>query len=271
MPSGAAAAAVSSQPRPAELSQQPADRRDVAAAAGQGPLHLRLNLAIGGVSLAEARRALCRSRSIESLDADNDGKLTATRPIARRCSAPRAAGRRRVPRRPARPDGHDAAATWSRRSTRIGGELVAYPRRPHSSQNDLEVFKLLDADSSGVLDMAELAAAADLILSKDEDGDQCVSFQEFFPPPPPPDPMAVAAGLADGPADRRWPRSPTVLSRRAANRSLPAAAAQEIRHATATSQLDAGGAGLARRAARKRSMPTATASSTPRSWRRSAR
>jgi Ca2+-binding EF-hand superfamily protein len=57
-----------------------------------------------------------------------------------------------------------------------------------SSKNDLEVFKLLDRDESGVLEVAELAAAVDLILSKDADGDQCVSFDEFLPPPPPRDP-----------------------------------------------------------------------------------
>jgi Ca2+-binding EF-hand superfamily protein len=38
-----------------------------------------------------------------------------------------------------------------------------------------------------------MAAASDLILAKDEDGDQCVAFQEFFPPAPPPDPLQVAA------------------------------------------------------------------------------
>jgi hypothetical protein len=76
---------------------------------------------------------------------------------------------------------------------------VVYRQDLGSSQNDLEVFKLLDTDSSGLLDQKELDASSDLVLSKDEDGDECVSFQEFFPPPPPPDPMQLLLGMAQRP------------------------------------------------------------------------
>ena len=51
----------------------PADRRDVLLLLDGGPLHLRMHLSLGGVSLAEARRHYV-SRLIESLDADHDGK-----------------------------------------------------------------------------------------------------------------------------------------------------------------------------------------------------
>src|SRR5947199_10581213 len=71
---------------------------------------------------------------------------------------------------------------------------VAYSHDLTSAQYDLEIFKLLDRDGSGVLEPNELQGAAELILSKDADGDGCVSFQEFFPPPPPPDPLAVSVG-----------------------------------------------------------------------------
>jgi Ca2+-binding EF-hand superfamily protein len=71
---------------------------------------------------------------------------------------------------------------------RIGGEPVAYRQDLTSSQNDLEVFKLLDADKSGLLEGVELTSAAELLYAKDGDYDECVSFEEFFPPPPPPDP-----------------------------------------------------------------------------------
>ena len=64
----------------------------------------------------------------------------------------------------------------------LKGSLLSV-RDIQSSKNDQEVFKLLDEDGNGALDATELAAAADLILSKDTDGDQCVSFEEFLPPP----------------------------------------------------------------------------------------
>src|SRR5439155_13587858 len=72
-----------------------------------------------------------------------------------------------------------------------GGGLVSYHEVAASAKNDLEIFKLLDRDGSGVLEAAELIGAPDLILSKDTDGDQCVSFEEFVPPPPPPDSTQV--------------------------------------------------------------------------------
>ena len=75
----------------------------------------------------------------------------------------------------------------------IGGVGVAYRDFPTASENDVEVFKLFDTDGNGMLDSKEMAAASDLILAKDDDGDQCVAFQEFFPPAPPPDPLQVAA------------------------------------------------------------------------------
>jgi Ca2+-binding EF-hand superfamily protein len=68
-----------------------------------------------------------------------------------------------------------------------GSNLLSF-RDIQSAKNDVEVFKLLDQDGSGMLEVMELTAAVDLILSKDTDGDQCVSFDEFLPPPPPPDP-----------------------------------------------------------------------------------
>ncbi|HXT57919.1 MAG TPA: EF-hand domain-containing protein [Pirellulales bacterium] len=177
---------------------RPADRRDVMLLLDGGPLHLRLNLALGGVSLAEARRQYIE-RLIASLDANRDGKLSrdeaARSPLLRTKQRAGAAqfleglgGRSLLARRDV-----------ERAVDRLGGEAVVYRQDLSSSQNDLEVFKLLDADSSGLLDQKELDASSDLVLSKDEDGDECVSFQEFFPPPPPPDPMQVLLGTAQRP------------------------------------------------------------------------
>src|SRR5437763_12609571 len=49
------------------------DRRDVLLLLDDGPLHLRLNVALGGLSLVESRRQVV-NRLMESLDKDKDGK-----------------------------------------------------------------------------------------------------------------------------------------------------------------------------------------------------
>jgi EF hand domain-containing protein len=157
-----------------------------------GPVHVRLNLALAGISLPEARRQFV-ARLIESLDKDKDGKLSraeaAASPLLRKKERPGAdkfleglgAQTHLFPR------------DVERKVSSIGGGPIGFREDLTSSKNDVEVFKLLDADGSGVLDTAELAAARDLIVGKDTDDDDCVSFEEFFPPPPPPtDPIAAA-------------------------------------------------------------------------------
>jgi Ca2+-binding EF-hand superfamily protein len=186
----------SSQPRPAPAPAGGSDHRDVLVMLDGGPLHVRLHVALGGVSLAELRRQYVASL-IERMDTNKDGKLARAEaqksPLLKVKERPGAAkfleglkGQTNLTPR----DVHQKIDV-------LGGELVAYREPPDSSKNDVEVFKLLDADKSGMLEPPEIEAAAELILSKDTDSDQCVSFEEFFPPPPPPDPMAVAAGLAE--------------------------------------------------------------------------
>jgi Ca2+-binding EF-hand superfamily protein len=72
----------------------------------------------------------------------------------------------------------------------VGGDTIAYRQDTTASNNDKEVFKLLDADGSGFLDRAEMAAAAARILERDQDQDECISLDEFLPEPEP-DPNAV--------------------------------------------------------------------------------
>ncbi|HEV3005124.1 MAG TPA: hypothetical protein VGX78_11725 [Pirellulales bacterium] len=171
------------------------DRRDVLLLLGDGPLHLRLHMGLGGVSLAEARRQYI-GRLVDALDTNRDGKLSreeaARSPLLRTKNRPGAArfldG--------LKGQGQLAQRDVERTVDRLGGEAVAYRQDLSSAQNDSEVFKLLDTDHSGVLERKELAASAELVLSKDDDGDECVSFQEFFPPPPAPDSMAVLLGTA---------------------------------------------------------------------------
>jgi Ca2+-binding EF-hand superfamily protein len=172
----------------------PNDRRDVLLLLDGGPLHLRLYLSLEGTSLAEARRQYV-SRMIDALDADNDGKLSreeaAKSPLLRTKDRPGAAKFLQSLGGPSVFSRRDVDRTVER----LGGEAVAYRQDLSSSQNDLEVFKLLDTDTNGLLDQKELDASPDLVLSKDDDGDECVSFEEFFPPPPAPDPRLLVVGL----------------------------------------------------------------------------
>jgi Ca2+-binding EF-hand superfamily protein len=156
--------------------------RDVLLLLDEAPLHLRLHLTLEGVSLAAARNAYI-DRVMKSLDTDGDGKLspeeTAKSPL------------RTTPSRGSRNaflntlDGKRMLTRdWIvQQVDRVGGETVVYRQNVEGSTNDLEVFKFLDADGSGYIDAAEMAAAAIKILERDSDQDECISFQEFLPVP----------------------------------------------------------------------------------------
>jgi Ca2+-binding EF-hand superfamily protein len=182
--------AVRAEPRPAAAQAPTFDRENVVLMLDNGPVHLRLNLAIGGISLTESRQNYV-AQLMAALDTDRDGKLS-------RDEAARSPILRTKERKGPFFENLRAQSTLTTRDVAqkidaIGGVSVAYRDFPAASANDVEVFKLLDTDGNGLLDSREMTAAADLILAKDEDGDQCVSFQEFFPPAPPPDPLQVAA------------------------------------------------------------------------------
>jgi hypothetical protein len=173
------------------------DRRDLILLLDEGPLHLRLCLMIGGRSLGDSRTAYI-DRLIQTLDVDADGKLTRTE--AARSPLLRT---RRRPSANEFLQGLQNQALVSRRELEQkidikGSNLLSF-RGIQAASSDQEVFKLLDRDGSGMLEVAELTAAADLILSKDADGDQCVSFDEFLPPSPPPNatqPIVLGTGQA---------------------------------------------------------------------------
>jgi EF hand len=180
---------ISTEPKPTTARDQNAsDHRDVVILLDSGPLVMRLNVGLGGVSLAQSRREYV-AKMIAGLDTDKDGKLS-------RGEADRSPILR-TKQRPGAKAFLDSLRSQTALTPRdveqkinvIGGEFVAYRDDMTSAKNDVEVFKLFDKNANNLLDMDEIAAAAELIMSKDEDGDQCVAFQEFFPPPPPPDPM----------------------------------------------------------------------------------
>lgn len=178
-------------PRPVAKPAISSDLRDVFLLLDGGPIHLRLRVGLGGVSLGESRRSYVTDL-LKKLDKDQDGKVTRTEaassPLFRTKQRPGASQFLDTLKTQAPLARRDLEQTIDR----FGGEIIAYRQDLSSSKNDVEVFKLLDTNTSGVLEESELSAARDLIMSKDGDGDECVAFQEFFPPPPPVDPRLGA-------------------------------------------------------------------------------
>lgn len=165
--------------------------RDVIVMLANGPLHLRIHIAVGGVSPVDARR-VSLERLLKTLDADGNGKLS--RKEAERSPLFREKQR---PKAEAFLQQIGASQTFSSRDMeqrfeRFGGETVVYRQNASTSENDKAVFKLLDADKDGVLAPTEMQDSVDLLLAKDSDDDECVTLDEVAPSPATPvDPVAA--------------------------------------------------------------------------------
>ena len=177
------AAALTSAPLSAADSATPsAEVRDIILVLDHGPLHLRVHVAVGGLSPQDARRASL-DRLVKSLDADGDGKLSQKEaersPLFREKQRPKAEAFLKdigVSTAFSRKD-------MEQRFERLGGETVVYRQNASSSESDNSVFKLLDANKDGVVDATEMQDSVDLLLAKDGDDDECVTLDEFAPPP----------------------------------------------------------------------------------------
>ncbi|MGE5191990.1 MAG: EF-hand domain-containing protein [Deltaproteobacteria bacterium] len=191
----------------ADVAASPADEdiRDVLLILDDGPLHLRFRVTLSGVSLAAARNAYV-DRLLQKLDADGDGKLSREELALSPLAPPRRRGSAEtffdsIDGNRGKSAG-DVRKQLMQQVERVGGETLVYRQDATASNNDKEVFKLLDADGSGYLDRAEMAAAAARILERDQDQDECISFQEVLPEPEP-DPNALLL------LNRRQPAAPT--------------------------------------------------------------
>jgi Ca2+-binding EF-hand superfamily protein len=158
------------------------ETRDTVLLLPGGPLHLRLHIGMGGRSLAAARKELAE-RLMATLDTDGDGRLNrqeaARSPLLR--TKQREAARQFLQSIGA-PERMLELADIEKTIERFGGETVVYRQDATAAEPDKEVFAFLDLDGNGFLDGHEIAQAAERLIAKDEDGDQCISFDEIAPP-----------------------------------------------------------------------------------------
>jgi Ca2+-binding EF-hand superfamily protein len=188
---------------PTSLSNADADVRHVVLMLERAPLHLRLQIQIGGQSLTAARRDYL-GRLLKQLDVDEDGQVS-------RAEADRSPLLRQA--EPATESGFLASLEANQPTapidltgavTRVAGETMVYRQEDSASQSDASVFELLDEDGSGVIDPGEMTTAAERLRSLDADRDLCVGYDEVQPKPeePPQDNLLVATVEAEEPPPR---------------------------------------------------------------------
>jgi Ca2+-binding EF-hand superfamily protein len=180
---GAAKGAASGQKAVGGVAVPGLDARHAILLLNDGPVHLRLKLRIGGKTLEGARRAYAE-KLLKSLDSDGNGLLTRAEagksPLFRTKQRKSASGFLNTL---GANEQTLAVADIERAIERIGGEPVTYRQDLSGSEPDKKVFEFLDLNKNSLIEADEIGGAAERLLAKDTDGDQCVSYDEFAPAP----------------------------------------------------------------------------------------
>jgi len=155
-------------------------RRDLILLLPTGPLHVRLRITEGERSL-EQLRAEYLDRLIVRLDTNKDGQLSGdeTRNHALFMTGKRFSDTALVKSlAPAR--GLSRTAVEQSIERAIGKSMV-FRQIGSVAEQDLQVFKVLDEDQSGLIERAEMRTAAARLAARDLDHDYCITFDEFVP------------------------------------------------------------------------------------------
>lgn len=153
-------------------------RRDLILLLPSGPFHVRLRITEAQRSL-EQLRAEYVDRLIVRLDTNMDGQLSGDET---RNHALFMTGRRFAETPFAR---SLAPARGMNRSVveqsidRAIGQSMVFRQIGSVAEQDLQVFKVLDEDQSGLIERSEMRTSAARLAARDLDHDYCVTFDEF--------------------------------------------------------------------------------------------
>ncbi len=187
-----------------------------------GPVHVRVHVTDAGVPLKKRREDYI-DRLVAALDTDGDGALsrseTTKHPLF--ASARRFEGNQFLSSlRPRRPYSDEEIALAL---DRAAGQLVTYRQNNAFAEQDLAVFRVLDADESGIIDRVEMRLAPARIAERDSDFDQCVTFDEFLS-----EPSGAPEGVVLNPLNAEPPGA--VHSELLRDATEPILAARMVRH-----------------------------------------
>jgi Ca2+-binding EF-hand superfamily protein len=160
----------------------PAEYRDLVLFLDKAPMHFRVHIRLASKPIDVARNDLAE-RWLKQYDANLDGKLS--REEMQKMPALRQAITASGAKFLDSLKGGGGFIDLKQKIAQMGGEAVAIREQKDAANSDSDVFKFLDADGNGELDSKEMDAAIDRVGEKDNDRDECISFEEFMPPPPP--------------------------------------------------------------------------------------
>ena len=153
-------------------------RRDLILLLPSGPMHVRLRITDGERSL-EQLRAEYLDRLIVRLDTNKDGQLSSDETqnnalfMTGRRFSDTAFARSLAPAR-----GMNRSAIEQSIERAIGQSMV-FRQIGSVAEQDLQIFKVLDEDQSGLIERNEMRTSSTRLAARDLDHDYCVTFDEF--------------------------------------------------------------------------------------------
>jgi Ca2+-binding EF-hand superfamily protein len=153
-------------------------RRDLLLLLPSGPMHIRLRITDGARSLDQLRSEYL-DRLIVRLDTNKDGQLTSdeTRNHALFMTGKRFSDTPLA--RPLTPARGMSRSAVEQSIERAIGQSMVFRQIGSVAEQDLQVFKVLDEDQSGLIERHEMRTSSARLAARDLDHDYCVTFDEF--------------------------------------------------------------------------------------------
>ncbi len=157
-----------------------AETRDTILLLESGPVHLRFHSTLQGRSLQEVQGEYS-DRLFKALDTDGDGVLSRQELERSPLSPPKRTNTflNTLAQEQKRPASQKDVEALRKEVQTAAGQTVTYRQDDSAAENDEELFKTLDVDSSQRIEPGEMRVAAVYIFQRDTDRDQCITFDEF--------------------------------------------------------------------------------------------